>query len=321
MLSKVLISVALLLTVVNPTAIAQTSQLKDFYFRASNSAVNTRDLFQWPMTTDIDAVLKIDAPAAAMSNVFIVIFEAGEVVAKYKGKHALVAGSNELRLPKLFATDRILGQRLLTAQLELAVKGFPVEKREVAFEVKGPPQPQAEIIGLRLYHPNPSGDPESNKNVHQFELGKAFQVEVLFSVLDNPARLKPRLILLASVLEDDTYTGYDLPRQMYDDHYDMREIELETGEGLRRVIARGSLPHFYASPWQNRHPFRIYAALDFSGGPRVTQYVEAEVFDYTPSEARRDDDPARRLIQLARAQSWNVGEPAKPMDGRPEPVQ
>jgi hypothetical protein len=266
-------------------------------------------------------VLRIDAPAAASAGVFIVVFESGEVVAKHKGKHVLAAGASELRIPKLFATERVFGQRMLTAQLEFSVKGYPVERREVTFEVKGPPQPKAEIHSMRLYHPNPTGGPESSKNVQQFEVGKAFQVEVIFSVLENPARLTPRLLLLGSMSEDDGLTGYELPRQLYNDHYDLCEIELESGVGMRRVIARGSLPHFFASPWQNRHKFRIYTAIDFGGGTRVLQHIEAEVFDYTPGEARRDDDPAQRLIHFARAASWNVGEPQKPLDGRPEPVQ
>jgi hypothetical protein len=176
-----------------------TSLITDFYLRATSNAVHSHDLFEWPMTTDIDAVVKLDAPAASNAQVLIVISSAGEVLGKYKAKQAVAAGRQELRIPKVFATDKVLGQRLLTAQLQLAVKGYALETREITFEIKGPPQPKVSIDTLRIYTVNQSDTPVSINSVKQFAVGQPFMVEAVITVADNPAHLHPRLTVLASM--------------------------------------------------------------------------------------------------------------------------
>lgn len=300
---------AIALGVLQSTAHAQSSPLTAFYFRATSNAVNTRDLFQWPTATDIDAVLDVDVPAPATAQVLIALYVGSETVGKSKGKYALTGGRQELRIPKVFATDKVLGQRLVTAKLEFAVKGYAVERREVVFEVKGPPQPKAEITSLRLYEPLQGSTLHTPKASPQFGPGKPCMIEVEFSVSDNPAHIPPQLIVLASMTEDDQFTSYELPRQTYDDHYDIRPIEMDDGEGRRRVTLQCNAPRLFANPWQNRHSFRVYAAIDFGNGARVVKSIDSEIFDYTPGEMRRSDDPARRLFLMARASSWQVSVP------------
>jgi hypothetical protein len=311
------LALLLFLTAV-PHAQAQQEALTSFTLRPANPAVNSRDLFEWPVTTDIDAVLSIDVPTASVAQVLLVIFESGEVVSKYKGKYQLSAGPQQLRLPAVFSTAKVLGQRLLAAQLELAVKGYGTSKRELTFEVQGPPQPMVQIESLRLYAQDQSGAPNSTSSVRQFNLGQPFMVELIFGVSENPAQLQPRVIVLASMVEDDSYSGYDLPEQMYEEHYDTKTIpDLEDGVGRRRVVLRGTMPRAFAEPWNNFHPFRIYAAIDFGSGPRVVEEVEGEVFDYQPGEDKRNDDPRLRLVNLSRSNSWTVSEPDDPQEQHP----
>jgi hypothetical protein len=293
------------------------SPLKAFYFRSTSNAVNTRDLFQWPTSTDIDAVMKVDVPATSTAQVLIALYVGTEVVGKFKSKYSLTPGVQELRIPKVFATDKILGQRLITAKLELAIKGYAVERREVTFEVQGPPQPKAEITNVRIYEVQQNSTPHTPRSSLQFGPGKPFMVEVEFNVSDNPAHIKPQLLVLMSMVEDDAYTGYDLERQTYDNHYDLKAIDLNEGEGKRRVVLQCNAPRMFANPWQNHHPFRVYAGIDFGNGQRVVKSADGEVFDYTPGEIRRSDDPARRLFTIARASSWTVSIPdpvAVPVD-------
>jgi len=292
-----------------------SSLLTDFYFRSSNNAVNARDVFQWPMTTDIDAVLMLSADKAATAQVLIVVYNGIDVVAKYKGKQHLTGGMQELRIPKVFATDRSLGDRTLTAKLQLAVKGYAVEQRDYAFEVKGPPQPRAVIESLRIYAPDQSDTPVSKQSSSQFAPGAPFMVEAIINVSDNPAHLHPRLIVLGSMVEDDPYTGYNLPEQTYEGHYDIKTLDMT--DGRRRVVARGSLPRSFARPWDNHHPFHIYAIVDFGSGERVVKSVDGDVFDYYPGQDKQQDDISLRLISIARAQTWDESEPNAPKDGAP----
>jgi hypothetical protein len=87
----------------------------------------------------------------------------------------------------------------------------------------------------------------------------------------------------------------------------MKTLDFE--EGTRRIVLRGSQPQYFADPWQNHHPLHVYAIVDFGSGERTVKTVDSEVFDYTPGEPRKSDDPARRLISISRSVSWDISEP------------
>jgi hypothetical protein len=296
---------------------AQSSVIQSFRLQAASRAVNSRgQSFAWPAVRSIDAVLELSVPQATKAEVLLSIEDAtGSRLGRHKSKHTLAAGTQTLELRDVFSTKDVFGTRLLTARLQLELKGLPAESRELPFEVSGPPMPVLELTDLRMYLPKEGTDPSSPGRV-QFDPGSPFALEATVNLSANPAGLTPRLIVLASMDEDLDETGPELPDQLYDQHWDVKHLEFT--EGQYKVLVRGTLPYFFRDPWQSRHPFTIFVIADFgSGSGRVQQTLKGEVFDYRPGEDKRADEVRRRLISIGRASSWTVADQRVP-DPNPE---
>lgn len=266
-------------------------------------------VFQWPIVIDLGAQFKVryDGPDAARASLLATVrTQGGDVIAKRKESYELQPGLSELSIGKLLATTDVLGRRMLTLRLELAVKGAPTVARELEFTVSGPEAPTAAITALKLYDPRGATTQLTSafESKTQFGVGDSFGIEAIFELGENPAGLRPRLHIMAVVDEDALDTGPEVPRQFYTLHYD--ELRVDPLDVPQRVRATARLPYFFREPWNHRHLFTVYVSLDF-GGPAVTAQVGGEVFDYRPGDERRNDQIEQRLISVARGPTWIVG--------------
>jgi hypothetical protein len=275
----------------------------------ANVVARRADSFDWPAVLGLDAQIKVDysGPAGTRADLLLTaVSQTGEQVLKRKAAFTLNPGVNELVVEDLLATTDVLGRRLLTLRVELAAKGAPAVASELEFTLNGPPAPAAEVRELKLYDPRgaTSFNSVAFEAKHDFAVGDNFGIEAVIEVTDNPAGLRPRLRIIAVMDEDARESGFDMPRQYHTAHFDERV--LDSLEVPMRVRATARLPYFFLEPWNHRHPFTVRVALDFGGGAVTYTEISGEVFDFRPSDDRRNDNLDQRLIGISRGPTWIV---------------
>lgn len=293
----------------------RTLEVEQFYtYPGEGSDMNKLEGFVWPDVDELNALVHINAGGFSGEekiSFFLVVTDPerdDEVISKHKSNHYLPAGSHDIVFPGFMRTGDYFGERVFDLRVEADMDGVAPQQARTSFALEGPDPPEVDILDILIYNP------EGGREVHSFEPGGQFAVEVTVEIEDNPAGASPTVVLMA-VMEDDIYvTDPELDTQAYTEHWDAKKLSY--GEGVIRVRAEGFLPLFYAEPFRFHHDFRVYAIVDFGPGATTTDYASAEVIDFDTGDHRRSEEVRPRLVELERAYKWEAD---RLRGDRPEP--
>lgn len=304
-------AVLLLLGAVGDSARADAPSIEitDFYFypAAQQKAVAQSD-FNWPEDGEINAVLEFETAGYARSakvELFLVIFDAERddedherVFAKTKGKYNLKAGPQRIVFDRVLDVKSVFGERHFTAKVEAALKGAATAREETEISIYGPDPPDVDILDLELY------SSAGGRGDERFAPGAAFTFEATIEIGANESKVAPQVLIYAAMEEDSYLIDPELEYQPYSEHWDVTVTPQYDGEF--RLRARGSLPSYFAEPYEVHHPFRVYLYVNFGSGYKTSDYARGEVYDPRPGDNRSNDDLAARTILLSRGYTWDI---------------
>jgi hypothetical protein len=280
----------------------RTLKITQFYvYPGGDGGMNKLEGLAWPEVETLNALVRVEVggvPDGTKVSVFLVVFDPDDddrVVSKHKSQHYLPSGTHDLVFPDFMRTGDVFGQRGFDAKVEVSLDGVQPVQQATSFVITGPDPPDVSLVDLLLY--NPAG----GKTDQQFEPGDQFTLEATVEIEGNEGGTQPNLAVMA-VMEEDMYLTDPRETQSQQAHWDTRTMA--AGDGVYQLTASGYLPLFFASPWDFRHPFRLYVIVDFGPGLEQSDYVLGELMDYHNGDSRRNDNLTDRLIELDRAYKW-----------------
>jgi len=265
--------------------------------------------FEWPEVEELNALTTISMagfPREQKVDFYLVVFDNDReddrgkptVYYKDKAKHYLPAGTHDIVFPAIMRTDELMGRRSFTAEIEVSTTGVLPSRAEFSFVVIGPDPPEIDLVDLAIWHPL---DDQRNQ---QFSPGDEFLVSALIEVEENVSNIKPNLVIYAMMEEDQFLVSPELDYQPYEEHWDVRSVELN--DGLYEVRATGQLPVCFAEPFDFSHAFRVYVVVDFGPGVTASDYIRETLYDYDTGSHRQSDEMLDRLIHLDRGYQWEI---------------
>lgn len=291
----------LLLPGAGARADAPAVEITDFsFFAAADKSAQARSDYSWPDDTAISAAVELETSGYSKSSkveLFLVVFdEKDQVFAKTKGRYDLKAGPQRIVFDSVLNTRGIFGERSFRAKVEASMKGAATAREETELTLNGPDPPDVDIVDLELYNGAAGRDNTT------FYPGSQFALEATIDVGKNESQVEPQVMVYAAMEEDAYLIDPELEYQPLYDHWDITKLPACDGEF--RLRARGSLPNYFAEPYEVHHPFRVYVYVNFGGGIKTSDYARAELTDPRPGDNRVSNELSDRSILLQRAYTW-----------------